>query len=232
MVGLQSASGVLATAPAERPAGADVAFDLTTEVRWFFDGRVPAEVLSWFADGGAGLTEDRCDRYRLDGEGDIGVKKRAGTTLELKLRLGSPELFTIGRDLDGQLETWQRWSPADGLAYLTEHTIWVDVAKRVIKRRFSFDGDEVSLSEENRPMNGVGCDVEITTVEVDGEEAWTFAFAAFGPVDGHRRSTQIAWESLISERARPRQLRLECDNSCGYPGWMTKFLILPEATIR
>ena len=232
MVGSQFAPAALATRPNEKFAADEIAVDLTTEARWFFDGQLPPDVLSWFTVGGVGLVEDRCDRYRLDGEGDVGVKRRSGATLELKLRRGPSELFTIGNDVGGQLETWQRWSPADHLVHLTKNSMWVDVVKRVGKRRFRFNGVEVPLSEENRAMTGVGCDAEITTVEVNGRAAWTFAFAAFGPVEGHRRSLQLASEGLVGERARPQQLRLDYDNSCGYPRWITKFLSMPEGILQ
>ncbi len=205
--------------------------DLTTEVRWFFDGRLPPDVLSWFTDGIVGLLEERCDRYRLDEQVDIGVKRRAQTKLELKLRLRPPELFILGRYVEGSLETWQRWSPADGRIYLTDNTIWVDIAKRVIKRRFDVDGREVPLSEANRAMTGDGCDIEVATVEVNGQSAWTFAFAAFGHVDNHRQLLETAWDAVVSGRPRPDRLRLDYVNSCGYPEWMTRFYSHPHPAL-
>ena len=61
----------------------------TTELRWFGTGPVPGDVASWFThDGRVGSVEDRTDLYRCDGRSDLGVKRRAGTTLELKVREG------------------------------------------------------------------------------------------------------------------------------------------------
>ena len=223
MASPESGSAVQPLRPGANPSPPQVLVDLTSELRWFFDGRPSEEVLSWFTHGGAtGLTEDRCDAYRLDGQVDIGVKRRFRTVLELKLRLGPPELFFIGRDVDGWLETWQRWSPADGRIYLPENTTWVDVDKTIIKRRFSSDGRELPLSEETRAMTGQGCDAEIATVSVQGRTGWTFAFAAFGPAESHRSSLELAWDALVSDRPCPRRLRLRCTDSCGYPEWIAK----------
>jgi len=202
------------------PIGPEVTVDLTTELRWFLVGRPPDDVVSWFTLGGTtGLAETRRDAYRLDGQVDIGVKRRYGTVLEMKLRHGPPEPF-LHRELDGWLESWQRWSPADRLISLSPNTTWVDVDKTVIKRRFDCSGRELPLTEETRAMTGRGCDVEIATVSVDGHRAWTFAFAAFGPAEIHRTSIAVAWDALVGECSRPWPLRLRWAVSCGYPQWM------------
>lgn len=213
----------------------EVAIDLTTEVRWFFDDRLPPEVLSWFTNDGVGFAEDRSDTYRLDGQVDIGLKRRARRTLELKLRLQPPERYVGDHGLEGRLETWQRWSPADGHIYLNSNMIWVDIDKHVFKRRFDPSGQEVPLSKENRATTGEGCDVEIATLSVCGRRAWTFAFAAFGEPDSHRHHLEASWEALVGGRSRPSRLRLDGDNSFGYPEWMTRSVPLlrrPGAVIE
>jgi hypothetical protein len=197
-----------------------VVVDLTSELRWFFDGPVPRDVHAWFThDGATGLIETRRDTYRLDGQVDIGVKRRYETILELKLRQGTPRPFPH-RDLDGQLEVWRRWSPADDMIFLGPNTRWVDVDKTVIKRRFAPDGDEAALTHETRAMSGNGCDAEVAGVTVRGRPAWTFALAAFGPTEDHTSSLTAAWASLMAVRSLPRRLPLPWANSCGYPEWM------------
>ncbi len=206
-----------------------VVIDLTTEVRWFFDGDLPDEVSTWFTPGGTGLVEERCDRYRLDDAAGVGVKERSKTTLELKMRMETPELFAIGSDLDGQLETWQRWSPADHLVGRRASARWVEVKKRVVKRRFRFGGHEVPMSADNRAMTGSGCDAEVASLEIDGRPVWTFALAAFGPIDGHRRSLEETWAALCAEQPRPAGLKLECSASHGYPDWLNSLsAVQPE----
>ena len=62
-------------------AATHVAVDVTTELRWFFDGPLPQGVLSWFTrDDTAGLAESRWDSYRDDASDDVGIKRRFGAS--------------------------------------------------------------------------------------------------------------------------------------------------------
>ena len=196
--------------------------DLTTELRWFFEGGLPDDILSWFSHGGAtGLVETRRDHYRVDDLVDIGVKRRHGAILELKLRQDRPARHLRG-DMHGRRERWKRWSPADGLIHLDESTTWVDVDKMIVKRRVRVDGREVQLTEDTRAMTGQGCDAEIADVCLQGRPAWTFALAAFGSAHDHASALDRAWGLLVSERPAPRPLRLWWANSFGYPEWMAR----------
>jgi len=209
----------------------DVSVDLTSEVRWFFDGPLPPSVLTWFVGPGSGLVEDRCDTYRLDRQIDTGVKRRFRTTLELKLRLDRPKPLVIGC-LDGSLEVWKRWSPADDRVRLDEATVWVDVDKTVIKRRFDGEGREVALSEADRAMTGDGCDVEIAAISVNSLQAWTFALAAFGEPGRHEAFLACAWAALATDRPRNDEFELDRRHSCGYPEWLARLAAIPAATGR
>ncbi len=197
-----------------------VSIDLTTELRWFFDGPLPSDVRSWFTRDGVGLVERRCDTYQLDGRVDIGVKQRSRQTLELKRRTRPPEPVSIADDACGHMETWRRWSPADGLLALEDDTIWVGIDKTIIKRRFGIGGQELPLSEQSRAMTGEGCDAEIVALSANGREAWTFAFAAFGQLDTQRDLLSTTWGSLTERQACPEQLQLDTDRSYGYPEWL------------
>jgi hypothetical protein len=204
-----------------------VSIDLTTELRWFFDGPLPADVWAWFRPKGVGLLERRSDAYLLDGRLDMGVKQRSRRTLELKLRMGLPQPASIADDVHGLVETWQRWSPADGLLTLHDDTVWVDIDKTIVKRRFGTDGQPKLLSESTRAMTGEGCDMEIAALSANGRETWTFAFAAFGQPDTQRDSLNMAWRSLSMRDAPPDRLHLHIGRSCGYPEWISKVRPLP-----
>lgn len=196
------------------------AIDVTTELRWFFDGALPPEVLSWFTGAGSrGFHESRCDSYRDNGLIDIGVKRRCGTTLELKERLCLPELVVLD-GVGGQLETWQRWSPADDRVELAAGTVWVEVDKTVIKRRFDINGSELTLSEETRGLSGQGCDAEIVEVVIGGSPGWSIAFAGFGPRDRRRDSVFTAWHELMSEGTLPADIDFGRSVPYGYPEWL------------
>lgn len=205
---------------AESRTATEVTIDLTTEARWFFDGPLPTDIRDWFTRrGSAGLAETRSDLYRVDSHVDLGLKRRAGSLLELKLRLGESTPFELGDGCAGLVERWQRWSPADERVNLDEHARWQAVDKAIVKRRFDGDGRERILTEEQRPMTGTGCDVEIVGIRFDGRQYWSFAFAAFGPLPSHRRSLAAAWETVRGDH-EPEPLSLTPSRSCGYPEWL------------
>jgi hypothetical protein len=193
----------------------------TTELRWFAEGPLPASVSSWFThDRTRGFVEQRTDTYRLDGRLDTGVKRRFGEKLELKVRRSIGDRLALGPGLAGRLEVWRRWSPAECLVIGTRNVPWADVHKTVVKRRFSIHGDEVELSADNRAVTGAGCDVEIAAVTVDEIEAWTFAFAAFGSVEGRRDALVAAMRTIVGGGGVPEQLGPFFGCSTGYPEWL------------
>lgn len=194
----------------------------TTELRWFVEGHLPPDVMSWFTnEGTVGLAEERCDTYRLDGGFDMGIKRRFRETLELKVRRSIGENVVLGPGLAGRLEVWRRWSPAECVAPCSgRHATWADVNKMVIKRRFSITGDEVELTEASRAATGTGCDVEIAAVSLDDVEAWTFAFAAYGPLASRREALVATWNSLVADGAPPDRFGPFFGLSCGYPEWL------------
>ncbi len=194
----------------------------TTELRWFTEGPLTPEVETWFTrDGTTGAVEKRYDTYRIDGRVDVGVKRRFGETLELKVRQSLGETLALDPDLTGRLEVWRKWSPADGLVDVEVRAPWLDVHKMVIKRRFSVDGDEITLSNEPRAMTGAGCDVEVAAVTVGEIEAHTFAFAAFGPTTTRRDSIVACWRTLGADTLCPERSMIVDGRSSGYPEWLT-----------
>ena len=199
-----------------------MSIDITVELRWFFDGPLPAEVHSWFTRGGSrGLSESRRDTYRHDNLVDVGVKRRFGTTLELKERLDAPDPIEVA-GVTGQIETWRRWSPADHRVVLAVDTVWIDVDKTVIKRRFNQDGREVSLTQETRAMTGQGCDAEIVALSVCGQPAWSLAFAAFGPTDVRRRCLLDTWREAILNMPTLPFIDFSEAVPFGYPEWLVE----------
>jgi hypothetical protein len=193
----------------------------TTELRWFTEGRLPPDVKSWFTRAGTtGMVEERCDTYRMDGRYDMGVKRRFREMLELKIRQSVGEDLLLGAGLAGRPEVWQKWSPAEGLVETSGHVPWLDVHKIVVKRRFSVEGDEIALSEETRAMTGAGCDVEVTAITVEDIQAWTFAFAAFGPTTGRRNSLVASWQTLWADAPCPERSRPFSTRATGYPEWL------------
>ncbi len=191
----------------------------TTELRWFGRGPLPASISSWFV-GATGVPEERCDTYLLDGRCDVGVKRRCKEQLELKVRQSLAERIELGAGLSGELEEWRRWSPAEDLVDSSGNERWVDVRKSIVKRRFSEDGTEIACAS-GTPLTGVGCDVEVVQVTVGAIQAWTFAFAAFGPCSRRRDALFASWEGLVAARPCPEPLGPRVGQAMGYPEWLT-----------
>ena len=198
----------------------------TTELRWFEAGALPATLPSWFTRDSAHVRlEERTDLYRIDDRIDVGVKLRGRSTLEIKSRRSSNALerSPIERDGvadDGVLEVWWKWRPEDACM---DHRsgMWVQVSKTILKRRFSIDGDELTVSEPNDPPDRAFCDVEIVAIDVGVSASWSFAMAAQGPPSGRGASIAMAWRTLASvppPAAWPSTFTI----SCGYPEWLER----------
>ena len=129
------------------------------------------------------------------------------------------ERLTFGAGLTGQTEGWRKWSPADSLIECSDDLAWVDVRKTVIKRRFRVDGEECVSAGDPALMTAGGVDVEVVAVTVEGAEAWTFAFAAFGPPSGRCSAIVSASEALFAGKG-VTELGLLSDRSGGYPDWL------------
>jgi len=193
----------------------------TTELRWFADGSLPDDVISWFTQSGTvGAVELRTDTYRVGGRPDLGVKRRSGLTLELKRRLRIDEELALGTGLAGRTETWRKWSPATSSELNGHDPPWVAVRKHIVKRLFSDDGEERRFSYDARAGMAAGCDVELADVSVGGVRAWTFAFAAFGPAPTRRRAILTCWHALNAGGPVPEDLGARCTTEANYPVWL------------
>ncbi len=198
----------------------------TTELRWFADGALPPAVWMWFThDGANGEVEQRRDLYRMDGCVDVGVKLRARSTLELKVRrsVSSTTRSSVvpgGVTLpSGVIEVWQKWGPADELIGSGPEPR-LELHKTVVKRRFTSAGEEIAVHDHTDPKGGGFCDVEIVAI-AGAAEAWSFAFAAQGPRRSRRASIDAAWRTLVS--APPPATWPEAfAASCGYPEWLAR----------
>ncbi len=194
----------------------------TTEVRWFLDGPLPAEVTSWFTHRSTlGFVEERCDTYLVDGSSDRGVKWRHGMKLEVKERQSPPETLVFEGGLVGWLESWRRWSPGDDRVDVQAEHRTLQADKVAAKRRFSVTGEDIVVTADSRGFAGAGCDVEVATIRVDGQEVWTFAFASFGPIAGHRDSLITSWRALNSRAACPLP-GSSFARSSGYPEFLAE----------
>ena len=201
----------------------------TSEVRWFAEGLPPDTVVDWFtSSGAAGTLEERCDTYQLHRLHDIGVKRRARTSLEVKVRRGIGDPLVVAPGLVAPFEEWRKWSPGLGDPMSpSEGTPWIDVDKAVLTRTVSADHEVVgpALHVDDQLS---GCDVEIVAVTVAGVEAWSFAFEAFGPKRYRSRAVRSAWEMLIDTSGAAEELSADLTFAGGYPEWLAHIASILE----
>jgi len=194
----------------------------TTELRWFVEGPLPSDLQSWFTSAGAsGVVEQRCDVYRIDDRHDVGVKLRSRETLEVKIRRSRGPRLTLDNGPHGVLEVWRKWTFGEQLTRRQEHQPSVEVAKSIVKRRFSTAGHEIALPGDAYATTEAVCDVEVARVVVGEIEAWTFAFAACGPASTHASSIVASWRSLCSSGQHPDELSV-LRGSIGYSEWLKR----------
>jgi hypothetical protein len=62
--------------------------------------------------------------------------------------------------------------------------------------------------------------VEIAALTAGDVEAWTFAFAAFGPTAGHEDVILTAWQALTVDGLCPADLAAAIGPSSSYPEWL------------
>jgi hypothetical protein len=194
----------------------------TSEVRWFARGPLPSDVQAWFAGGRtASSVEDRHDTYQLHGLDDIGVKRRHGTTLEVKVRRTFGASLNLGDDLEGRIEEWSRWEPArdDGI-WQSPEVPWIDVHKVIYTRSFMPTDREVILPAIHTNRLFAGCDIEIAEANVDGIDTWSLALEAFGPTARRQDALVSSWRTLRAHSPSIEGLRFAFDRVCGYPEWL------------
>lgn len=158
----------------------------TIEVRWFHEGKCPPAVTEWFHSGSrVSEPERRTDEYlRLPGRDDIGVKRRAGVQLDLKLRTGTRDGAELPKGLEGPVEAWTKWSfPLGTAVSLPGDGSWIPVEKLRWSRLYVATGgggaNAVPLATEVHS----GCAAELVELAIGSRPAWGLGFEAFGEGD-------------------------------------------------
>ena len=205
----------------------------TCELRWFASGPLPPEVEDWFTGADfVGTREHRRDLYQLTGLSDVGVKRRSGRTVEAKIRMAVGPRMAIGDGLEATFDRWRKWRPSQGDAiWPTRQARWVPVDKTVLTRTFAdtasgHAGNGGTSTDSGHGGDDVaaamvaGCDVELAAITIGGLEAWTFGLEAFGPQAQRGRAAITAWEQVVAEVGRPRDLGSRFDLADGYPAWL------------
>jgi hypothetical protein len=206
------------------------------EVRWFFQGALPAWLPAWFAGTATLPTEPaRTDRYLLLPRNEAsGMKIREGR-LELKTRVGGPVEVGWG-PVVGRVEEWDRWpekkptlteSERALLALVAEHHFlphgaWREVKKERVVRRLAREGTFwMEAPPDARITHGGKAEYVALTVPMArgaAERWWSLAFDAGGAGDT-REHVAGAVRAFLGRRA-PLPQPFTAAASMGYPQWL------------
>lgn len=213
------------------------------EVRWFFEGPLPANVSVWFANEAMGevppTIEKRTDLYLATRE-DIGVKLREGR-LEIKWRSDLGQPLMVSARVQGQTECWDKWSwkdpqgkaeaqIADLLRERSDHP-WTPVQKERHQRKYELSADGWRpILPEDRVEQGVI--LELTKPRVQGRSWWTVGLDLLGKARNADESLKEAKEVFEKPLARLFEKypgpALKLDNSYGYPKFVLATEIMSE----
>ena len=193
----------------------------TTEVRWFFAGPCPEAIAQWFHGGVlVGGPEARTDEYAQLHRDDLGIKRRSGHLLDLKVRTAQLPGAGLPPGLDGRLEAWAKWSFAlDPTA--SAPSAWLPVEKRRWTRRYEIiEGDSRPIALDQ--LVAVGCAAELAFLRVASHEAWSFGFEAFNTEGEALAPLTIGVRAFVAETPLG-SIRFDARDSCGYPHWLKRF---------
>jgi hypothetical protein len=164
---------------------------ISAEIRWFWPREAPAGLQEWFTSLDthgcpAGGGQPRVDAYLRDpSQRELGIKLREGRGVEVK---GLITILWTSLSADpfvGPIEIWAKWNSK---ALSLNETTTLKTKKTRWLRKFDtagVDAREIPLDANEQPSSGaplptLGCNVELTQVEVNADIWWTLSFEAFG----------------------------------------------------
>ena len=117
----------------------------STEIRWFFEGKIPFNVTKILKEPSLDISENRTDHYLLvQGCDNIGIKIR-NSRLEIKRRRDVQPYYLSKLNISGNIERWERWEWNDKTAcieieqliYKDDENPWIKVDKKRWQRKFN-----------------------------------------------------------------------------------------------
>lgn len=185
----------------------------SVELRWFYPGNLPQEVSTWFKANNLGqllAPEQREDIYLFVAPDCdyMGVKLRQGR-LEVKWRRAELGTISFGNLVEGKLEKWGKWFCEDstGESFKPQGVVtkseWIRV-KKVRQQRTQRD-----------------CSVEITRLDINGNNWWSLAFEAVGEDSAASANLQAVGSNIFQNYAYHQ---LQVQDSFAYPSWLTRSL--------
>jgi hypothetical protein len=201
----------------------------SVELRWFQRGCVPERLQHWFTntlEPGDGLSsrESRTDDYVvIPGCAHVGLKFRSGVALEIKWRQSVIGETWITPTVSGQAERWVKVgaaSPSKRLDGSTDDRLMRSVVKHRTSRKYQHS---IAGVQAAKPPLAVlsGATVEVTSIEMGGDERWTFGFEAFSTPAASDNELGATFDAIVrhvlSGYDGPTLLK---EQSYGYPRWL------------
>lgn len=197
----------------------------STELRWFYPGKLPEAISAWFRAEYLGNVleplEKREDIYLyIASDCDyMGIKLRQGR-LEIKWRKAELGLVSITPKVEGNLETWDKWTCEDSTAKnfqpqsVIDKSHWVKVSKVRQQRKYQV----LEQIVQDVPLNTTldqGCNVELTQLSIGSNDWWSIALEAFGASTDnlHVVANKVFQHYDVSS--------LQAKDSFAYPCWLT-----------
>jgi hypothetical protein len=200
----------------------------TAEVRWFYQGQIPARVVAWFGNGPGAIDHQppRVDEYLLIQETDsVNVKLREGR-IEIKQRYGDAVHRVFAGGSVGEIEFWRKWGfgidKKNSNGNLDENeAAWLAVRKDRMARTYELRPDGAVLPLADLVVIEQGCSLELTEVEAAGERWWSLCFEEIGPADRLRETLVAVADHVL---VTLDDFSLEGHASCGYSAWLQRFV--------
>ena len=179
------------------------------EIRWFYAGKLPAAISDWFGQDELGgklqAPEEREDVYLYSPECEyLGIKLRQGR-LEIKWRNAELDIVRLEQGVEGKLEKWGKWMCEDPSqeSFKPEDVLgkssWVSVKKVRLQRLYD------------------SCAMEITQLNVKGNDWWSLAFETLGAEASKLEQLKtIATQAFETYNGS----QLQAQDSYAYPRWL------------
>lgn len=173
------------------------------EVRWFYEGTIPPEVLAWFQRGNRKPKEQSCrvDYYlRLDSD-SLGIKLREGR-IEVKQRHHHYGVVCFHEQVTGLMDHWWKWSfkltkvHSNLMDVALFPSSWIGVKKE--RRLWKY-----RLATETEEYPERGCHVELTNISVGEKAWWSLGFEAFGDESTIQEDLFLVIKHVLTERELP-----------------------------
>jgi hypothetical protein len=198
----------------------------STEIRWFFEGNMPFNIIKILEETSLDISENRTDRYLLvHGCGSIGIKIR-NSRLEIEQRRDVQPYNISKLNISGNIERWERWEWNDKTACIEIGRLadrddlnpWIKVDKKRWQKKFNIrDSDLIPV-----PLQELQADftMEVTKLKLNRKSWWTIGFASFTQRD-------LSFFDQLIETCPILQFKIDLKKewSFGYPHWLSQVVI-------